>query len=388
MPVLLDSYVEANQDNHSSIQDFFPYQVGYNTVAGQSFKTPNDGLTRKLLSVKFYMTKIGSPVGNMTARLHTHSGTYGESSKPANSSILATSDVINANTLTGSYVLVEFSFTGAQRVALQPNTAYCIGVGYVPSGTLDNTTNYIKVGLDVSTPSHAGNDFGAYSDTWYEVGSNDLIFYVYGSAGAPTVTIEADIAELEVNENCTITASVQNGEAPLSYKWYVETVEQQGEVASTFVFTKAVAGTYTVKCVVTDALSQTDDSNELEITFYSALDVTIAPTSDTVEPSEEVVITASPSGGKTPCTYKWFVDTVEQTGETSITFGFSDSEEGEYAVTCQVKDALNNTDLSNTSTITVEDTTPPAGGIAHSIDVSPIDISPISELNLIDRDAL
>lgn len=166
----LDSYSESNQNATSTI-------FADNPELAQSFTA---SASTNLDSAKFYLSKTGSPTGNITAKLYTHSGTYGASSVPTGAA-LATSDAVDISTLTTSLALVTFTFSGAERYALTSGTNYIIAVVY--SGG-DEVSNYLNVGSDNSSPTHSGN-LSTFIGIWFAVGNSDAIFYVYGEDATP-----------------------------------------------------------------------------------------------------------------------------------------------------------------------------------------------------------
>lgn len=162
MGQLIDSYSESNNDYGHTLYN------GWRTRTGQSFT----GKKLKLSSCSFYLKKTGSPTGNAVAELYAHSGTFGTSSVPTGSA-LAVSDNFDVSTLTTSYALVTFNFSGVNRYLI--NTGYfCISLEY--SG--GSSSNYITMGADNSSPAHSGNGF-FYDSVWTAV-YQDICFYVYG----------------------------------------------------------------------------------------------------------------------------------------------------------------------------------------------------------------
>ena len=164
-----DSYSESNQDTDEALEQ---NAAGKYYKYGQSF-TSTGGI---LSSVQFYIKKTGSPAGTVSAVLYAHTGTYGTSSKPTGTA-LATSGTISASTLSTSYELKTFSFTGENKVNLVSGTYYCIAIEY-QSGSSGNT---VVVGTDRSSPSHSGNYFymnGSSPGTWTSNSAADTAFYV------------------------------------------------------------------------------------------------------------------------------------------------------------------------------------------------------------------
>ncbi len=160
----IDSYVEANKDSSHDLGAFVPILV----AAGQSFTATASVLG----SAVFYLAKVGTPTGDMVAKLYASTGTHGTSAVP-DGSALASSDVIDASTLTGSFVLTTFTFSGSNRVTLTNGVVYIIVIECL---TVD-ASNKVSVGCDGSTSAHGGNRC-LYQTSWTASGATDLIFYV------------------------------------------------------------------------------------------------------------------------------------------------------------------------------------------------------------------
>ena len=167
--VLCDSYSESNQDQVSSLYS------GSDIKIGQSFT--GDGKTAE--SCKFYIYKSGSPTGNAVATIYAHTGTFGSTGTPTGPA-LATSDNFDVSTLTGNLALVEFNFTGANKITLTNGTHYFIVLEY--SG--GDVSNKVVFGFDTSG-SHSGN-VADYDSSWgtLDFFGSDLCFYIYTKEAA------------------------------------------------------------------------------------------------------------------------------------------------------------------------------------------------------------
>lgn len=165
MASLVDTYNESNANGGTRLDsaDF--------TKLGQSFTAYNAYLD----SCKFYLSKTGSPTGNITANLYAHSGAFGSSSVPTGAA-LATSTAVSAATVSDGFALVTFTFDGTY---LFTSVNYVITIEY--SG--GDASNRINVGTDTTSPTHSGN-YSQYSGSWSAISGNDLTFYVYGNIPA------------------------------------------------------------------------------------------------------------------------------------------------------------------------------------------------------------
>lgn len=178
---LLDSYSETNADQ--GFVSLSNWNAVYSAV-GQSFKTPNDGISYILTIAKFLLAKSAGATGNIRVDIYAHTGVFGTSSLPTGG-ILASSDDVDASTLNlTTPALYTFTFSGANQITLTPNTSYCIMVKGI---TLADGT--VNMPYDNSVPTHQGNRFywvGAWDYT-----TKDMPFYVYGEPIQFTLTITA-----------------------------------------------------------------------------------------------------------------------------------------------------------------------------------------------------
>ncbi len=176
-PSLIDSWNETHQDSWGSIR-IHPSIGEYESAYAQSFTMISS--TVKLTSCKFFLKKLGLPVGLIHAALYSHTGNYGAGGLP--NALLATSDDFQASDLTTDYALYTFTFSGNQQYVMTANTYYCIVLLGPSSGTFDDT-NKVIIGKD-NTPGHSGNGsyYNGYFGGWYfdVVFQFDLVFYLYG----------------------------------------------------------------------------------------------------------------------------------------------------------------------------------------------------------------
>ena len=153
--------------------------VTVTTGVGQSFKL---GENATLTSVKFVICRVGSPTGNIYAKLYEHSGTYGTSSVPTGSP-LATSGAFDSSTLGVSFAQKTFTFSGENIYSLVANTGYVIVISY---DVTPSSSNYVKVAFDETESIHGGNmstldDYMGGGATWSENSTADCTFILYGT---------------------------------------------------------------------------------------------------------------------------------------------------------------------------------------------------------------
>ena len=175
MSVIIDRYQEANYNDDWALRNI----VGAETALGQSFT----GTGKVLSKVTFYISKANAPTDFAYAKIYAHSGTFGTSSVPTGSP-LAISNAIKSSSIGTSLALVDFTFTGSDKITLANGTKYVV----VIESTGGDLTNYIRLSFDSSSPIHAGNlCYYEVGTGWVAWNGGDLIFYVWGDAEADDV---------------------------------------------------------------------------------------------------------------------------------------------------------------------------------------------------------
>jgi len=187
MSVVIDSYPESNYSARSYIINVHPSVVADAPSAwGQSF-TGIAGYS--LTQAKFYLQKIGNPVGNLVAQLYALTGTYGTDAKPTGP-VLAESDPVALAGISTSYGLVAFNFSIPYALANQNYAIVCVAKN---ATTLD-WYNYVNIGRDETAQAHSGNAIW-YSGTtgWNATDYWDVIFYVLGVTSGPPPSSNAKV---------------------------------------------------------------------------------------------------------------------------------------------------------------------------------------------------
>lgn len=161
---IIDSYPIANRNIGYALNNTY-------TKYGQAFT----GKAGNLSASVWWGYKVGSPTGNMYAKLYAATGTFGTDAKPTGAA-LATSDAIDVSTLSGPmYALMRFYFHGSDEYFFTEGTKYIMTIEY------DNgdASNRVIVGADSSSPTHSGNWSYYAGGAWGASNTNDFIFYNY-----------------------------------------------------------------------------------------------------------------------------------------------------------------------------------------------------------------
>jgi hypothetical protein len=135
-------------------------------------------VSKKLSSMKFWLKKYGNPDCRLVVRAYVATGTVGTDAKPTGDA-LAESNVVDGATLSSAGGLVEFVFTGANKITLNSGQSYCFLV-LCKSATLIDGSNYFDVWVDAISPTHAGNNCVYYDGAWAGSAYYDSCFYLYG----------------------------------------------------------------------------------------------------------------------------------------------------------------------------------------------------------------
>jgi hypothetical protein len=191
-------YGSANQDTDVNLD-------GDPTRVAQTFTT--GGTTGELSRARFYLKKTGTLTGNVVAKLYATSG-----GAPTGAA-LATSENVLASSIGATYGWEEFEFK--DNYTLAATTTYAISVEHTGDGS-----NYVSVGVDNSSPSHAGTGYhysGAAwaSQTWdvvHELNVDGLLqINATNGANPATYTITGTyLGTVDVENAVNMTITVRN----------------------------------------------------------------------------------------------------------------------------------------------------------------------------------
>ncbi len=235
--------------------------------------------------------------------------------------------------------------------------------------------------FDKSMLDNATGDYSADPSTSAEKDDIDVITADFAKIGNGTITPPpTDDLELNFGANksapqlagtaLTLKGIAEGGKAPYTYKFYVDgksvgTKSGSGETSVSW--TPSAAGTYVIKCVVTDA----EGNSATSAKYYeveksgstTALSVTAKASATTVEKGKTVKFTATATGGSGSYKYSYIVKN-ETTGEwarlkdnvTSSTYTWTAGSAGTRVFYVDVTDSTGKTVRS--AGITVKTTAP------------------------------
>jgi hypothetical protein len=99
------------------------------------------------------------------------------------------------------------------------------------------------------------------------------------------------------------------------------------------------------------------------IVIAHALNVSISPTSAAMDPRQSIIFNSTVSGGISPYSYQWYLNSVAVSGASSSSWTFTPSSSGSYTVSLNVTDHTGSNATSNAASATVNS--------ALSVSISP-----------------
>ena len=191
---------------------------------------------------------------------------------------------------------------------------------------------------------------------------------------APTLTLGLNRFTGNVSNTFTAYAITSDPEGDsLTYRWFLNGVEQTGETGDSFSVRPGVRGSYTVRVVVSDGYNEVEDEDSFEIInrVPSLSAITISPATTG---NQDTVFTASVTGtdpdsadSDDVITYSWSIDspggslsdpaTLTGSGNT-VTFNPPDGTYGEYTIYVSGSDQYGGTSSTQEATITVANRLP------------------------------
>jgi hypothetical protein len=185
--------------------------------------------------------------------------------------------------------------------------------------------------------------------------------------GVPSVSISPSSVTLDVGQSQTFSSTVSGGTLPYVYQWYLNSDPVSGANDSTWTFTPASEGSYTVYVNVTDNVNVTAKSNIAHATVNLALSVSISPTSVTMDAGQPQLFTSTVSGGTSSYSYQWYLNGTLVPDATSFSWTFTPSSPGSYNIYVNTTD---NAGVRAESNIALDTVNP-----ALSVTISPSSVA-------------
>lgn len=169
-------------DEYTTKDSYDELCVTYVPVRGQTIV--GDGNYLSIL--QFYMQKLGSPTGNVYAKVYNLTGTPGTNAVPdgpPTTAAIATSDAVDITTITSAG---WYSFPFSTPFQLEDGVDYGVAI-YFWGG---NMSNCLLVDFDAGTLGHSGNYFEYYDGEWGGYSDYDFTFRVLGLSLSPLPTFK------------------------------------------------------------------------------------------------------------------------------------------------------------------------------------------------------
>ena len=193
----------------------------------------------------------------------------------------------------------------------------------------DLCSGWIRV-LDPSDNTAADFASGISRPVDLKVSSDGSLYYLaIGSSSVfkiqypiPVITTHPSDQTVTQGQPATFNVSA-SGTAPLNYQWQRNTVNISGANSPSFTIPATALADNGAKfrCVVSNGFG-TATSNEATLTVNAPPNIISQPSSQTVTQGQTVTFTVS-AGGSTPLNYQWQRNTVNISGENSLSYTIS-----------------------------------------------------------------
>lgn len=287
-------------------------------------------------------------------------------------------------TLAGAYN-VYLNVTDNVGVRAKSNVASVV-VHWSPSVVISPTAVVMDVSQSQLFSSTVSNGTSPYTYQWYSnnvavsgatspswtfiassSGSYNIYVNVTDSVGfraksnvasitvnpLPSVTVSPTSFVMDVGQSQLFTSAVSDGTSPYTYQWYSNGTAISGATSSSYTFTPASRGHYSIHARITDSVGIAVTSNNSTVTVNIVQLVAILPTSVTIDIGQSQLFVSTVSDGTSPFTYQWYLNDAPVSGATSATWTFVPVSIGSYNVYVNVTDNVNVTVKSNIAPVTV-----------------------------------
>lgn len=327
------------------------------------------------------------------------------SGSPYVTSSLTTGDVVTCemsssltcaspSTVTSNVITMTVYSTNAPTASISSNQ----GSGICAGGTINFSATGINIGTSPTyqwylNGSPAGTNNPNYSisnpadgNTVYcivtsnapcvsgQTATSNVITINVNTPVTPTISISTADAQVCAGTSVTFTASTTNGGGAPNYQWY-KNGSPVGSGNNTYT-TSSLNNGDVITCTLTSSLScvttSSASSNSVTMTVGSSIPTAVSISSSTGSTScsgSNVIFTATPTNGGTSPSYQWYVNG-SPVGLNSSGYVTSSLTTGDV-VSCQMMSTYGCASpaaaSSNTITITVYSTNPPAASVSSDL---------------------
>ena len=198
----LSASIDWQALNAYQIAGYLQQNSGVNLYAGstnkfgQSFYNQYGG---SLTNVSVKLKKTGSPGGSIYVTLYAMTGTSGTDGKPTGSFLVASSNYLDASSLTTSYVSTLFTFPS---YTLADNTNYVAVFSYNSGG---DGSNYVTIGTSTALGDTGNASYSTNGTVWTVDNTQDMYFSVFGG-GAVSTILDGNIVHMVSDTSSTYEA--------------------------------------------------------------------------------------------------------------------------------------------------------------------------------------
>jgi PKD repeat protein len=201
-----------------------------------------------------------------------------------------------------------------------------------------------------------------------------LMVYADPTLTTPTTSPSHDPIETSLPISITFSTTESGGASPLSYQWEINGTEVSGATSSTFTHTFTGYASYTIAVNVIDATGYKVTSTPITETIYPPLKVSFSVSPNPGDIGENIVLTATASGGSG--SYSSYIFSINGAGHTETTDSYTTtfSSSGSYPMNVSVTDSagytaysLNTTELISTQLAAVISSSIPETQVDYTV---------------------
>jgi hypothetical protein len=168
-----------------------------------------------------------------------------------------------------------------------------------------------------------------------------------------SVSISPSSASLDVGQSQLFSSTVSGGSGSYTYQWYLNGSAIGSATGNTYLFTPSARGHYNFYLNATDTHGQRVESNTAAAVVYTAVSVSISPSSVNLDLGQSQTFSSTVSGGLASYSYQWYLNGSTIGSATSASYLFSPSSRGHYNFYLNMTDENNERVESNTAAAVV-----------------------------------
>ncbi len=170
--------------------------------------------------------------------------------------------------------------------------------------------------------------------------SQDVAFTVTVDNGLTAKASSAAEQTIYTKQETTLSVTAECSVGKPTYQWYEGDTVIDGATSASYAATKADAGDYTYKCVVSDGYGSTAEVGfTVTVKARTLTDATAQTASFSLKPGDKATLKVNvTTDGEPGLTYKWYLGENEITGANAASYAVTAGNVGSYAYKCVVTD--------------------------------------------------